>query len=283
MKKISLSVALLLITIGCFSGCNEQISTDLDNNIITQDTDGDGYNDTVDAFPEDKTEWNDTDGDGYGDNIDFYPNAPDLWEELKNEPPIIEEFTLDIPFQGGMRDWHLGFRVRAKDIDGEIVDYYWDLGDGSTSHSISGWHTYREYGNYNISVTITDNEGATTTKSSYRDINPNSPCLPIYERETETPWDTFGDIDNLKFDYYAVFYSDYEDYWIVVVYLRNIGNNMIENIKFDINFYDSRNNYLTTHTVSNKLLAPNTVWEIYETYYYPGDYIGGFTFNIDIY
>ncbi|MGB1099224.1 MAG: hypothetical protein ACPG34_08120, partial [Poseidonia sp.] len=33
-----------------------------------KDTDGDGYNDDVDAFPTDATQWSDMDGDGYGDN-----------------------------------------------------------------------------------------------------------------------------------------------------------------------------------------------------------------------
>eukprot|EP00903_Cladosiphon_okamuranus_P004407 g4405.t1 len=38
------------------------------------DTDGDGYNDDVDVFPNDPTEWADTDGDGVGDNEDAFPN-----------------------------------------------------------------------------------------------------------------------------------------------------------------------------------------------------------------
>ena len=38
------------------------------------DTDGDGYNDTVDAFPSDSTEWVDSDGDGVGDNTDAFPH-----------------------------------------------------------------------------------------------------------------------------------------------------------------------------------------------------------------
>ncbi len=37
------------------------------------DSDGDGYGDIFDAFPEDPTEWLDTDGDGIGDNADAYP------------------------------------------------------------------------------------------------------------------------------------------------------------------------------------------------------------------
>ena len=41
-----------------------------------QDTDGDGYNDDVDMFPTDSTEWVDSDGDGVGDNADMFPTDP---------------------------------------------------------------------------------------------------------------------------------------------------------------------------------------------------------------
>lgn len=40
------------------------------------DSDGDGYADADDAFPNDPKEWQDSDGDGVGDNSDPYPNDP---------------------------------------------------------------------------------------------------------------------------------------------------------------------------------------------------------------
>ena len=42
-----------------------------------KDTDGDGYNDDVDDFPYDDTQWLDSDGDGYGDNSNG--NNPDAF------------------------------------------------------------------------------------------------------------------------------------------------------------------------------------------------------------
>ena len=45
--------------------------------LAQKDTDGDGYNDAVDAFPTDATQWSDMDGDGYGDNASG--NNPDAW------------------------------------------------------------------------------------------------------------------------------------------------------------------------------------------------------------
>lgn len=39
------------------------------------DSDGDGYPDNQDAFPNDPDEWADSDGDGVGDNADPFPNS----------------------------------------------------------------------------------------------------------------------------------------------------------------------------------------------------------------
>ena len=42
-----------------------------------RDSDSDGYNDAIDAFPFDATQWSDADGDGYGDNA--WGNNPDAF------------------------------------------------------------------------------------------------------------------------------------------------------------------------------------------------------------
>ena len=42
--------------------------------VTSTDSDGDGVNDTNDAFPDDPTETTDTDSDGTGDNSDAFPN-----------------------------------------------------------------------------------------------------------------------------------------------------------------------------------------------------------------
>lgn len=73
-KTLSPLIAIILITSITLSGCNEQ------NKPTTQiDTDGDGYNDTIDAFPTNPSEWNDTDNDGVGDNTDTFPHNASEW------------------------------------------------------------------------------------------------------------------------------------------------------------------------------------------------------------
>ena len=45
------------------------------------DSDGDGYNDFEDRFPDDPEEWSDLDDDGVGDNHDAFPNDPtETWD-----------------------------------------------------------------------------------------------------------------------------------------------------------------------------------------------------------
>ena len=51
----------------------EEIELGLDP--LVADYDNDGYNDSIDAFPKDPTEWLDTDGDGKGDNSDKFPTV----------------------------------------------------------------------------------------------------------------------------------------------------------------------------------------------------------------
>jgi len=65
-------IVVLLISIA-FAGCL--------NGGEAKDTDGDGYNDNSDDFPNDPNEWLDTDGDGFGDNGDAFPNNSNEWKD----------------------------------------------------------------------------------------------------------------------------------------------------------------------------------------------------------
>jgi hypothetical protein len=70
MKQLMvILLGLVVISSGLLSGCSEKKPT----NTVVADSDGDGYNDTVDAFPHNSSEWKDSDGDGVGDNADAFP------------------------------------------------------------------------------------------------------------------------------------------------------------------------------------------------------------------
>ncbi|MFN8102919.1 MAG: PKD domain-containing protein [Acidimicrobiia bacterium] len=51
----------------------------------------------------------------------------------------------------------------SSDPDGWIVSWQWDLGDGTTATGPTLTHIYAPIGRYNVSLTVTDDEGATAT------------------------------------------------------------------------------------------------------------------------
>ena len=51
----------------------------------------------------------------------------------------------------------------SSDPDGTISSYSWDFGDGATSTSAKPSHTYSAAGTYQVSLTVTDNQGSAST------------------------------------------------------------------------------------------------------------------------
>ena len=49
----------------------------------------------------------------------------------------------------------------STDSDGTITGYAWDFGDGETATGVAPGHTYEEAGTYEVTLTVTDNQGAT--------------------------------------------------------------------------------------------------------------------------
>jgi serine protease len=58
------------------------------------------------------------------------------------------------------------FTDSSTDSDGSIAARSWNFGDGSTSTATNPGKTYSAAGTYNVTLTVTDNAGATSTKSS---------------------------------------------------------------------------------------------------------------------
>ncbi len=54
----------------------------------------------------------------------------------------------------------------SSDPDGSIVSYVWDFGDGSTGNGVAPSHTYATSGTFTVSLTVTDNAGATDTATT---------------------------------------------------------------------------------------------------------------------
>jgi PKD repeat protein len=76
-----------------------------------------------------------------------------------NYPPIAD-------FSFTTTEHTADFTDASTDSDGTCVAWDWDFGDGNTSATQNPSHTYAAGGTYTVSLTVTDNEGATDTVSS---------------------------------------------------------------------------------------------------------------------
>jgi len=72
-----------------------------------------------------------------------YPVANFVWEPLY--PRDIDEINFNAS--------------SSYDVNGVIVNYTWDFGDGNTSYEQNPSHIYRDNGTYNVTLIVTDNDG----------------------------------------------------------------------------------------------------------------------------
>lgn len=64
------------------------------------------------------------------------------------------------------------------DLDGTIVSYDWDFGDGNTTAGASPTHTYAGEGIYTVTLTVTDDGGLTDTATTTVDVTISSNAPP---------------------------------------------------------------------------------------------------------
>ncbi len=90
-----------------------------------------------------------------------YEVTPGLFKiEAINLPPVADfAFTPEAP----TTDEPVQFTDRSYDPDGEIAEWLWDFGDGTTSTEQNPSHRYAQPGHYTVTLTVTDDKGATAT------------------------------------------------------------------------------------------------------------------------
>jgi len=71
------------------------------------------------------------------------------------------------------------------DLDGTIVGYFWDFGDGANASGVTAEHAYVNDGIYTVTLTVTDDRGATSTTSSTKTVL-NRPPTASFTESTET-------------------------------------------------------------------------------------------------
>ncbi|HUV55469.1 MAG TPA: PKD domain-containing protein [Candidatus Krumholzibacteriaceae bacterium] len=97
------------------------------------------------------------------------------WCDIAPRPPVP---NANGPYAGITGDSIPFSSAGSYDIDGDIVEYRWNLGDGSgVFMEESPSHVFTEVGNFTITLTVEDNEGLTGTATTYCiiELPPNVP------------------------------------------------------------------------------------------------------------
>lgn len=72
----------------------------------------------------------------------------------------------------------------SSDSDGTITTYSWDFGDGNSANGATPSHSYASAGTYNVTLTVTDNEGASDSNTQSLTVEDSS--QPVTGGFTET-------------------------------------------------------------------------------------------------
>jgi len=73
----------------------------------------------------------------------------------------------------------------SHDSDGSIVSYLWDFGDGTNATGATVEHAYADDGNYTVTLTVTDDDGATASTSTTKTVLNRAP-VAIFSESAET-------------------------------------------------------------------------------------------------
>jgi PKD repeat protein len=113
-----------------------------------------------------------------------------LSSKEKNKPPIalFEVSTRSVNEGGNVTFDASG----SQDSDGEIERYQWNFGDGHTDQGVQLDHTFKGGGDFNVSLTVTDNDGDKDVTSLMVHVNeypdaeggPSKAQATIYEAVT---------------------------------------------------------------------------------------------------
>ncbi|WP_295031228.1 M4 family metallopeptidase [Shewanella sp.] len=92
--------------------------------------------------------------------------------DLPNEAPVA---TFEASFAMG----NGAFTSTSTDSDGEISDWSWSFGDGASANGEYVTHSYAESASYDVSLTVTDDDGASTTVTQTHEVDVSDVAIDL--------------------------------------------------------------------------------------------------------
>ena len=146
-----------------------------DSWIAVDDDSGPGLSSRIVIGLQPGTYWIEIWSYGYWDEIPIYTLS--LTEvEIVNEPPYAYIYWWPIEPSPGQE---VMFYADAWDPDGYVTSCVWDFGNGSTAEGWSVNYSFAEEGYHIVTLTVTDNAGATTSVSETVFVHYNEAPVPI--------------------------------------------------------------------------------------------------------
>ncbi|WP_444996936.1 glycosyl hydrolase family 18 protein [Aliikangiella sp. IMCC44359] len=127
--------------------------------------------------------------DDDGDSSDPASKSVTVGSTNPNEVP-------DANFKFNAQGLVVEFSDLSSDRDGDVTEWAWDFGDGNTSTSMNPTHTYTREGTYQVTLTVSDDKGASSkpiTQSVIVAVEPNDLPVAAFATSVDKLTATFTD------------------------------------------------------------------------------------------
>jgi len=159
---------------------------------------------------------------------------------VENTPPLASIVTSAIAVDKGET---VSFDASlSHDIDGSIVSYVWDFGDGSTATGLTTSHSYVGVGQYVVKLTVTDDDGATGSSAVTISVKNLAPVAQF----TESTKTVYVD-DEVTFNAS----SSYDPDGVIVSYVWDFGDGTTDIGVVVSHVYPENGSYVVTLTVTD--------------------------------
>jgi len=105
--------------------------------------------------------------------------------EIPTNIPPVADFNIQVS-DGALINEIILVIDQSSDIDGTIVFWFWDFGDAVTSTLQNPMHQYQDMGTYMVSLTVEDDDGATSIVAKYVVVREGNP--PITNNDYDGLW-----------------------------------------------------------------------------------------------